>query len=145
MFMAANAMAFESSDKLLQDSNVFIADTGATSDTTPHFVGFSKVSDATDKDCITDASGTSISGRKVGNIKGVICDKHGNEVKEGTIQDIVYMPNSNFNLFSLTKRLNSGRTLGGNSEKLWIEKDGTQIVFDIKIKTSQRRYLLYVF
>ena len=137
MFMTANVMAFGSSDKLLQDPNVFIADTGATSDTTPHFVGFSKVSDATEKDSITDASGTSISGRKVGNIKGAICDKYGNEVKEGTIRDIVHMPDSSFNLFSLTKRLNTGWTLGGNSEKLWIEKDGTQIVFDIKIKTPK--------
>ena len=59
--MAKTPMEFGADDKIINDPNVFIADTGATSDTTPHFNGFYNIKDATSKDSITDALGKSIS------------------------------------------------------------------------------------
>eukprot|EP00957_Ditylum_brightwellii_P034200 2591820-Ditylum_brightwellii.AAC.1 len=54
-----------------------------------------------------------------------------------TIKDVVHMPGSSCNLFSLTKRLNQRWTLGGNSDSIWLKKGGQKIVFDIKIKTPK--------
>ena len=118
MLVASNIRSFSSDDAILKDPNIFIADTGATSDTTPHLIGISNMKDTTKMDCITDVSGNSIKGNKVGKLKGVICDKYGNEEKSVTIKDMVHMPGSSFNLFSITKRLEEGWKLGGDSNKI---------------------------
>ena len=43
--------------------------------------------------------------------------------------------NAEFNLFSITKRPNKGYKLRGDSNLIWIEKDGNKLIFDIKIVT----------
>ena len=48
---------------------------------------------------------------------------------------MVYSPSLEFNLFSLTKRLEDGSTLGRNKSAIWISKGNQKIIFDIKIKT----------
>eukprot|EP00957_Ditylum_brightwellii_P106206 8102715-Ditylum_brightwellii.AAC.1 len=47
------------------------------------------------------------------------------------------MPNAGYNLFSLTKRLEQGWTLGRDSNAIWITKGSAKITFDIKIKTPK--------
>ena len=68
---------------------------------------------------------------------GIFCDKYGNEQHNVTIKDMVHSPSSEFNLFSLTKRLDDGWTLGGDSDIFWISKGDKKVVFDIKIKTPK--------
>ena len=58
---------FSTDDSILNDPNVFIADTGATSDTTPYDIGFKESKEASAKDAITDASGKLCRGIKSGN------------------------------------------------------------------------------
>eukprot|EP00957_Ditylum_brightwellii_P092737 7061330-Ditylum_brightwellii.AAC.1 len=53
------------------------------------------------------------------------------------VKGVVHMPQAGCNLFSLTKRLEDGWTLGGSSEAIWIEKGGRHITFKIKIKTPK--------
>ena len=96
---------FSTDDAILNDPNVFIADTGATSDTTPHDIGFIESKEASAKDAITDASGKIVSGNKIVKLHGKIFDKFGKEKGEATIREIMYTPNSRFNLFSMTKRM----------------------------------------
>ena len=50
---------------------------------------------------------------------------------------MVYSPESEFNLFSLTKRLDTGHVLGGDRDSIWISKGDHKLVFDIKIKTPK--------
>ena len=60
---------FSTEDTILNDPNVFIADSGATSDTTPYDLGFQDTKEADGRDAITDASGNLVSGKKVGKLK----------------------------------------------------------------------------
>jgi hypothetical protein len=49
-------------------------------------------------------------------------DKDGNQVGEVTIPDVSHIPESNFNLFSLTRLLKKGWTLSGNEEHIKLQK-----------------------
>jgi hypothetical protein len=116
---------------------VFIGDTGATCDTTNSRYGFRNIKAATAEDNIVDASGNSIEGSIVGDVSGIICKKNGQELNNVMIKDVVHMPNAGYNLFSLTKRLEEGWSLGGDTNAIWISKGNQKVTFDIKIKTPK--------
>ena len=118
--MALSEMQLVNNTSILRDPNVFIADSGATSDTSPYTYGMKGLVDGNEEDAITDASGNRMQAFKKGTMKGVICDKFGNEVQNMIIDDMVVMPNSEFNLFSISKRLEKGWKLGGNSDAIWL-------------------------
>ena len=98
-------LTFAANDSLLADPNIWIADSSATSDTTAYEIGTTNTKMASDKDNITDASGNNVSGKTVGDLKGVICNEQGKALHDATIKELVYVPGSTFNLFSLNKRL----------------------------------------
>jgi hypothetical protein len=50
-------------------------------------------------------------------------DKDDNQVGEETITDVSHIPESNFNLFSLTILQKKGWTLSGNAEYIKLQKD----------------------
>ena len=130
-------MEFTGSSSILKDPNVFIGDTGATCDTTFSDLGLLNVYQAGKKDNIVDASGNGIEGKVVGDLPCTVCNKKGQEQCAVMIKGMVHMPQAGYNLFSLTKRLDEGWTLGGSAEAIWIEKGGKRITFDIKIKTPK--------
>ena len=53
------------------------------------------------------------------------------------LTEVTYLPNGKFNLFSVTKMMERGWTLGGSSEKMWIKKGKQEVFFDIKIPTPK--------
>ena len=111
--MTVNDLTFGATDALLADPNVWIADSGATSDTMAHEVGFSNKKTASAIDNITDASGNNVSGETVGDLKGINYLRQARrELKSATMKDLVHIPSSSFNLFSLSKRLEDGWILG---------------------------------
>ena len=69
----------------------------------------------------------------MGDVSGQFCDKFGKEVGYTTIKEMVHTPNAEYNLFSITKRLDDGWELKGNSQAIWIEKGAHKVVLDIKI------------
>ena len=71
-------------------------------------------------DSITNASGNDLSRKTVGDVSGTFCDKYGNENTKVIINEMVYSPSAEFNLFSLTKILDEGWTLGGDKDSIWI-------------------------
>ena len=82
---------------------------------------------------ITGVSGNVINGNKTGDFLDMMCNKYGNEVHDSVLmKDMRYAPNSNFNLFSITKYMQKGWIPSGRPEVLWIEKDGKRINLDIK-------------
>ena len=137
LLMSMDKMEFKATAKLLEDPNVFIGDTGASSDTTASELGFRNRRAASMADRITDASGNDLSGKTVGDVSGSFCDKYGNEKCDVIIKEMVYSPSAEFNLFSLTKRLDQGWILGGNKNSIWISKGEKKIEFDIKIETPK--------
>ena len=98
---------FTEDDSILQDPNIFIGDPGATSSTTPHDVEFKNMRDSEKKDDIT------------------------------SLMNIVHMPGSTFNLFSMTKRMQDGWTLVRDKDAMWLTKGDAKLLFDIKIKTPK--------
>ena len=122
---------------LLKDPDIFIGDTGATCNSTNSDIGLVDVRQAKMTDNIIDASRNDILGSIVGDMPSTVCDKNGQELQDVMIKDIVHLPQSGYNLFSLTKRLEDGWTLGGNANAIWITKGKLKVTFDIKIKTPK--------
>ena len=60
------ALQINATAKPLEDPNVFIGDTRASSDTTSSDLGFKNVRRASRSDSIVDASGNDLSGKTVG-------------------------------------------------------------------------------
>jgi hypothetical protein len=72
-------------------------------------------------------------GDLIGSIKMDDTDKQ-NRVK---IEDMSYLPNGKFNLFSLTQLMSKGWSLEGNMDGLKLRKGNQVLTFDIKIPTPK--------
>jgi hypothetical protein len=70
-----------------------------------------------------------------GTLEGTICDQHGNKLNKAMIENVSYLPNGTFNLFSMTQMMAKGWTIGGDKNSIWIKKDQKKVIFDMKIST----------
>jgi hypothetical protein len=66
---------------------------------------------------------------EIGTLSGTIYDQFGNESNKMVIEEVSYLPNGTFNLFSLI--------MGGNNKSIWIEKVRNKIVFDWMIPMTK--------
>jgi hypothetical protein len=131
-------MSFPLSQKMLTDIDVWVADSAASVHTSPHDDGMTDVEEATDEDAITVGNGASVEAVKIGKISGMICDKHGNELNATTLLEVTHLPEGKFNLFSLSKMMKDGWTLGGNyATGITIQKGNKKVTFDLKINTRK--------
>ena len=143
--MAGEGLTFPTDQSFLSDPNVWIADTAATVHTTPHFHGAVNKRDATSEDSITVGNGSSETAAKIADIPGVVCDKYGNERHAGTLRDVTLLPTGKFNLFSLSKMMKLGWTMGGDANSIWLKSGDMKIVFDILIPTPKGAlYVMYM-
>ena len=122
---------------MLATPNIWIADTGATIHNTPHDIGFTEKRTGKMNDSVTVENGAKVESKAIGQIKGTVTTKAGNEIAKVTLQDVALTPNSKFNLLSLMKMMNDGWNMVGNNQHLSISKDNVKIVFDIIIKTQR--------
>jgi hypothetical protein len=76
--------------------------------------------EATDSNLITMGNDLAEKVSIVGKITGSMCNKNGIKLQENTIPDVVYVPAGQFNLFSLTKMILQGYTLGGDDKEICI-------------------------
>jgi len=97
---------------LLDDPNVWIADSAATSHSTPHSISLTNVKEAKGSDAITMGNGGTEQANKIADIKGMMCNKYGVEMGQATLTEVTILPTGKFNLFSLTKLMNNGWILG---------------------------------
>jgi hypothetical protein len=130
-------MTFPKTQLLLNDPNVWIGDTGASVHMTPHKIGMMNLREATKNDYVTIGNGKTEAATNIGDIPGVICDMNGNTKERTIITDVTYVPNTVYNLFSLTKAMKAGWTLNGKGGHLSIEKGEHKIMFDIEIATPK--------
>ena len=108
-------MEFKASAKILENPNVFIGNTGASSNTTASNRGFKNVRPTKSVDDIVNSFRNKMSGKYVGDVTGTFCNKYGEECGNAIIKDTVYSPDAQYKLFSITKRLDQGYKLGGDS------------------------------
>jgi hypothetical protein len=74
----------------------------------------------------------------MGTLSGTICDQFGKESSKIMIEEVSYLPNGRFNLFSLMHMT----CMGGNNESIWIEKGHNKIVFDRTMIPMKKGMLL---
>jgi hypothetical protein len=123
------AMSFPKALDILDDLNMWIADTAASCDSTPHSGGAVNVRKGNGG--VIFGNGKNNDANKIFDLLGVITDQNGNEKLPATLQNVKHVRSAKFNLFSLTKRQKASWLLNGDSEKIWITKGEHKIVFDI--------------
>ena len=85
----------------------------------------------------TGVSGGSIKPSLQMDLDCIAIDKNGNAVGSVRLENVALLKNSNYNLFSLSKLLNSGWKMQGDATKVVMSKGSMILIFDIVIKTTK--------
>ena len=126
------------SQEILSDPNIWIGDSGASVHMTPFVEGFKNLREATSSDSIAMGDKSVEKTSKSGDLSGILCDKHGNELQKTMMQDVALVPASGCNLFSIAKSMKSRWTLSGSKDiGIQLKKDGHCITFDVCIPTPK--------
>jgi Zinc knuckle len=135
-----SSMTFPNTRALLNDPNVFIADTGLTVHSTRFKSGFKNAKQGTDEDAITMGNGSREGMAMIWDLPGTMCNKEGNELCSATLKDVAYLPTSQFNLFSIMTWV-----LHGDKDQISLTKGSSSVVFDIVISTPKGAiYMQYI-
>jgi hypothetical protein len=113
-------------NKILLDPNIWIADTAASMHATAHKEGLQDINKT--RTTIMMSNGNTETTTKNGTLKGTICDQHRNELNKVMIENVSYLPNGTFNLFSITQMMAKGWTIGGDKDSIWIKKDQKKVI-----------------
>ena len=135
--LAQATMTFPEVGKLLTDPCIWIGDTGASVDSSPHVQSFQNIRKIPEGKDVTNADGKSSSIVHEGDITGMVCDKHGVQLQRIKMTNVKNVPTNKFNLLAINQRLEKGWQLHGTKNYLKLVKGKTEIKFDIKIKTKE--------
>ena len=140
-------ITFPNNVKILYDPNVWNADLGNTADNTGHKVGIKVTRKGSADDATIIGDGKAIKAEVVGKLRGAICNKLDKEVQPAALNNVKYVPDACFNLFSLTQRMQAGWILSGDKDSMKLTSpDGKQnVAFDIKVNTLKESYILHVY
>lgn len=130
---ALQSLTIGNDHRLLKRYDIWIGDTGATSHLTLSLLNATNQQELTAT--IQGVSGKGIRPDMLIDIDCIAFDNKGNEVSTMRMNNVNFIGNSNYNLFSLTKILRSGWTMHGNPERIVMKKDTQPVTFDIKIET----------
>ena len=131
------AMTIPNTVSMLNDPNIFIGDSGASTHSTQHGQGLVHIHKGKDNDLVMIGSGNLMKASVVGNLPGTICNKYGEAIRRGIMQHATHCPSIQCNIFSLTELLLEGWELGGDKESIWLKKGKSKIEFDIKLITQK--------
>jgi hypothetical protein len=104
---------------------------------TAHQQGLIDIRTATNDATITTGNGNSELATVIGTLPGTVCDQYGNKLNKVAIENVSYLPNETFNLFSLTHMILKGWVMGNNKTSIWIEKGRNEVTFDLMIPTPK--------
>ena len=145
LLVSGGQMTFPDSPRFLKDPCVWIADSGATTHSTPHadHVALKKKAGAGSSLTMGNGVGENVTG--FGDIQGTVCDKSGNKVSKTKLTDVSICPQSAYNLFSLTRMVEQGWIMSGDKNGISIKKGKSKVLFDIKISTPKGAlYCMYL-
>jgi hypothetical protein len=103
MEMCLAGLTFPKDINLLQDPNIFVVDTGSTCHSTKYDTSLTNLRKADQNHMVTMANSAKESSTKVGDLKGIICNKEGQEVSVAIMKEVTYLPGGHFNLFSCSR------------------------------------------
>ena len=120
----------------LNSPNMWIRDTGATKHSTKHKQGGINSRPSTSK--TRGISGKAIKPSMEVDLPGMYCDKNGDDQFAVKLRDVDVIPESHYNLISVTKLMEEGHKVTGNKKDgLSVEKGGRIIKFDIRVETPK--------
>ena len=119
---------------VLNDNDIWIADTAVTVHMTPHRERLESIRNIT-ANAITMGNGTTEVVTESGDLFGEIKSK--GKTSPIRIQDVTIMPNGTFNLFSVSQALSKGWEMEGNKNETTLKKGKCELKFDLKISTSK--------
>ena len=126
---------FPDSHKLLMQPSIWIGDTVATMEMTPHNIGMVNKHAAKESVSIIKGNKQVKKSIAIGDIPSMICNNQGVQIVKAMMKDLALVPDCTFNLFSISKQLKQGWKFSGSNYVLVLTSpDGNnQIKFDIKI------------
>jgi hypothetical protein len=129
--------AIKDLETTLTDPDLWIADTGATVQSTANIAYANNWEPNTSNTVVVMGNGKKEKVTKIGKIEGSAKDKDG--INQGNIilSDVMFLPNGKYNLISVTKVMKNGWKLEGDSNHFKLKKDKKEFVFNIKINTSR--------
>jgi len=137
LLQSVDEIEFPKTMKLLFDPNVWIADTGASVDSTGHAIGTINKRVPRTGDGVTNGNGEKSTAQIIADIPAVVCNKKGMPLTKIKMTDVKIVPDNKFNLFSITKRMKQGWSLHGDDKAVKISKGGVTLTFDIRIETTE--------
>src|SRR5687768_12990192 len=93
---------------ILQDPNIWIADTGTSVDSTRMSEGCVNMHMTDGKNGVTGQDGNTLTIIATADLPGTVCDKSGNQLTRVSMKGVKIVPESQINLFSVTKRQKQG-------------------------------------
>ena len=136
---------FPTDISILEDPNVWIADSATTVHNTPYSLGMVNLKKVNEGETITMANGTSENTSMVGDMRGMMCDHNGNQVAPVRMGSVKILPSGKFNLFSLSKLTKDGWTMTGDKNGIQMVKGDMKVVFDLIIPTKEGiLYAIYI-
>jgi hypothetical protein len=120
----------------LNSLNMWIGDTGATRHSTKYKQGGIDSRPSTNR--TRGISGQAIKPRMEVDLPGMYCDKNGDNQFAVKLRDVDVIPESHYNLISVTKLMEECHKVSGNKKDgLSVEKGGRVIKLDIRVKTPK--------
>jgi len=120
----------------LNSPNMWISDTGATRHSTKYKQGGINLRPSTSR--TRGVSGQAIKPSMEVDLPGMYCDKSGDGQFAVKLQDVDVIPESHYNLISLTKLMEVGyKVIGTKKDGLSVEKRRLIIKFDIRVETPK--------
>jgi hypothetical protein len=106
---------------MLNNPNVWIADSAAVVNTTAHKIGMHILK--ADNDSTTIGNGNNEKVQQITSITGMCCNKHGNELRLSKMLDVTHLPSGKFNLFSITKmQMNGWREFSWRQQEKMVDE-----------------------
>ncbi|CAB9531936.1 unknown protein (Partial), partial [Seminavis robusta] len=120
---AVTEQLFPDTMELLNDPNIWVADTAATTDMTRHSSCMFDMKSASKNDSAITSNGSLSNATKLGKLTMMQCNNQGIELRKIMFEEVAVCPECPFNLVSITKRLMSGGwKLSGDSNYIAITK-----------------------
>eukprot|EP00957_Ditylum_brightwellii_P136683 10423347-Ditylum_brightwellii.AAC.1 len=105
MLLVGVDMTFPITLELPKDPNVWIADTGASCDSTGSPIAMHNQCVPRKNDGVTLVDGDKKGATMIGDISGTVCSKNDATINDCKMVDIKYCKESKYNLFSITRHL----------------------------------------
>jgi hypothetical protein len=68
-----------------------------------------------------------------------VCDKNGKQLFDAKLSNVAFVPNTPFNLVSVSNKIKNGWEVVFDKDKTWLRKNNVTNNFDIVIDTPKER------